>query len=74
MNSLLVKIDGSESTVDVLQTYGMVLEDMPSVIPLTPKNIYSHSWPDEDGDDEYIPVLRRAQRHRPSEREVRGAA
>ena len=39
MNSLLVKIDGSESAVDVLQTYGMVLEDMPSVIPLTPKNI-----------------------------------
>lgn len=57
MNSLLVKIDGSESAVDVLQAYGMVLEDMPSVIPLTPKNIYSHSWPDEDGDDEYIPEV-----------------
>ena len=57
MNSLLVKIDGSESAVDVLQTYGMVLEDMPSIIPLTPKNIYSHSWPDEDGDDEYIPEV-----------------
>ena len=55
MNSLLIKIDGSDSTVDVFQSYGMVLEDMPSIIPLTPKNIYSHSWPDEDGDDEYIP-------------------
>lgn len=40
---------------DVFQSYGMVLEDMPSIIPLTPKNIYSHSWTDEDGDDEYIP-------------------
>lgn len=24
-------------------------------IPLKPKNIYSHSWYDENGDDEYMP-------------------
>lgn len=54
MGRFLIKI-GDGAVTDVLQAYGMVLEDMPSIIPLTPKNIYSHSWTDEDGDDEYIP-------------------
>lgn len=54
MGRFLIKI-GDGAVTDVFQAYGMVLEDMPSIIPLTPKNIYSHSWTDEDGDDEYIP-------------------
>lgn len=54
MGRFLIKI-GDGAVIDVFQAYGMVLEDMPSIIPLTPKNIYSHSWTDEDGDDEYIP-------------------
>lgn len=55
MSRFLIKIGNDGAVTDVFQSYGMVLEDMPSVIPLVPKNIYSHSWPDEDGDDEYIP-------------------
>lgn len=54
MGRFLIKI-GDGAVTDVFQAYGMVLENMPSIIPLTPKNIYSHSWTDEDGDDEYIP-------------------
>ena len=54
MGRFLIKI-GDGAVTDVFQSYGMVLEDMPSIIPLTPKNIYSHPWTDEDGDDEYIP-------------------
>lgn len=54
MGRFLIKI-GDGAVTDVFQAYGMRLEDMPSIIPLTPKNIYSHSWTDEDGDDEYIP-------------------
>lgn len=54
MGRFLIKI-GDGAVTDVFQAYGMVLEDMPSIIPLAPKNIYSHSWTDEDGDDEYIP-------------------
>lgn len=57
MNRFLIKIGDDGAVTDVFQSYGMVLEDMPSVIPLVPKNIYSHSWPDEDGDDEYVPEV-----------------
>lgn len=52
----LIKKDGENETVkDVSQSYNVVLEDMPRIIPLVPKNIYSHSWKDQNGDDEYMP-------------------
>ena len=56
MATLKIKI-GSASAWDIETQYSgkIVLLDMPMNIPLKPKNIYSHSWFDENGDDEYIP-------------------
>lgn len=56
MATLKIKI-GSSSAWDIETQYSgkIVLLDMPDNIPLKPKNIYSHSWFDENGDDEYIP-------------------
>jgi len=56
MATLKIKI-GSSAAWDIETQYSnkIVLLDMPKNIPLKPKNIYSHSWFDENGDDEYIP-------------------
>ena len=56
MATLKIKI-GSAAAWDIETQYSgkIVLLDMPKNIPLKPKNIYSHSWFDENGDDEYIP-------------------
>ena len=56
MATLKIKI-GDSSAWDIETRYSnkIVLLDMPSNIALTPKNIYHHSWFDENGDDEYIP-------------------
>ncbi len=56
MATLKIKITGGSTTdVETLSSNKIVLLDMPKNIPLKPKNIYSHSWFDENGDDEYIP-------------------
>ena len=56
MATLKIQISGG-STWDIETQYSnkIVLLDMPKNISLKPKNIYSHSWLDENGDDEYIP-------------------
>lgn len=56
MATLKIKI-GGDSVWDIETTYSnkITLLDMPNIIPLKPKNIYSHSWLDENGDDEYVP-------------------
>ena len=56
MATLKIKI-GSAAAWDIETQYSgkIVLLDMPMNIPLKPKNIYAHSWFDENGDDEYIP-------------------
>lgn len=56
MATLKIKITGGSTTdVETLSSNKIVLLDMPKNIPLKPKNIYSHAWLDENGDDEYIP-------------------
>ena len=56
MATLKIKI-GNNTAWDLETQYSgkIVLLDMPDNIPLKPKNIYSHSWLDENGDDEYLP-------------------
>lgn len=56
MATLKIKI-GNNSAWDIETRYSnkIVLLDMPNNIALKPKNIYSHSWLDENGDDEYLP-------------------
>ena len=56
MATLKIKI-GDDTAWDIETQYSgkICLLDMPKIIPLKPKNIYSHSWFDENGDDEYIP-------------------
>lgn len=48
-------VDQSAWDIETAYSGKIVLQDMPSEIPLKPKNIYSHSWFDENGDDEYMP-------------------
>ena len=56
MATLKIKIGNNSAWEIETQTSGkIVLLDMPKYIALKPKNIYSHSWLDENGDDEYIP-------------------
>lgn len=56
MATLKIQISGG-SVWDIETEYSgkISLLDMPKNIALKPKNIYSHSWFDENGDDEYIP-------------------
>jgi hypothetical protein len=56
MATLKIKI-GSASAWDIETQYSgkISLLEMPKNIALKPKNIYSHSWLDENGDDEYLP-------------------
>ena len=56
MATLKIKI-GNNAAWELETQYSgkIVLLDMPKNIDLKLKNIYSHSWFDENGDDEYIP-------------------
>lgn len=58
MATLKIKI-GNNSAWEIETQYSnkIVLLDMPDDIPLKPKNIYSHQWLDENGDDEFIPQI-----------------
>ena len=56
MATLKIKIGSASAWEIETQTSGkIVLLEMPANIPLKPKNIYAHSWLDENGDDEYLP-------------------
>lgn len=56
MATLKIKIgDNAAWELETQYSNKIVLLDMPKNIALKPKNIYSHSWFDENGDDEYIP-------------------
>lgn len=57
MERLLIKKD----TVikDTLADYGIYVKHVPFILFPKLKEPYSHSWYDEDGDDEYIPTTPR---------------
>lgn len=56
MATLKVQISGGTTwELETAYSNKIALLEMPKNIPLKPKNIYSHSWFDENGDDEYIP-------------------
>lgn len=57
MATLKIKIGNNAAwTIETQSSNKIVLLEMPDNIPLKPKNIYSHQWLDENGDDEYIPA------------------
>ena len=52
---LKIKI-GNAATFDTAVKYGIYVKDFPFIpVPLKQKNVFSQSWYDENGDDEYIP-------------------
>lgn len=51
---MLFKIGANGEVKDTLEEWGIALIEMPKIIPLK-KKIFSQSWFDEDGDDDYIP-------------------
>lgn len=56
MATLKIQISGgSPWELETAYSNKIVLLDMQKNIALKPKNIYSHSWFDENGDDEYLP-------------------
>lgn len=56
MATLKVQISGGTAwELETAYSNKIALLEMPKNIALKPKNIYSHSWFDENGDDEYIP-------------------
>lgn len=56
MATLKIQITGGTAwELETAYSNKIVLLDMPKSIALKPKNIYSHSWLDENGDDEYLP-------------------
>lgn len=61
MVTLKIKTSSDASAWNLETAYSnkIALLDMPNEIALKPKNIYSHSWFDEDGDDEYLPATLR---------------
>ena len=56
MTTLKIQVPGG-TVVDIDTEFSgkIALLEMPKSIPLKPKNVYAHSWFDENGDDEYIP-------------------
>ena len=56
MATLKIQITGEAAwELETAYSNKIVLLDMPKSIALKPKNIYSHSWLDQNGDDEYLP-------------------
>lgn len=47
---------GNADAYDTAVKYGIYVKDFPFIpVPLKQKNIFSQSWYDENGDDEFIP-------------------
>lgn len=47
---------GAAEAYDTSEKYGIYVKDFPFLpVPTKQKNIFSQSWLDEDGDDDYIP-------------------
>lgn len=48
---------GSEEAFDTASKYGIYVEDFPFLpVPTEQKNVFTQSWFDENGDDEFIPA------------------
>lgn len=53
---LKIKV-GNAAAFDTATSYGIYVKDFPFIpVPLKQKNVFSQSWYDENGDDEYIPT------------------
>ena len=52
---LFKKMKDNAPVVDTLDNWGIVCKDFPFKLYGEAKDLPSHDWKDEDGDDEYIP-------------------